>query len=255
MWLLKLDSDGNVEWEKTYGGSDIDDALFVQQTTDGGYVATGITKSFDLDNFDFWVVKVDSSGNIDNCVSEDIVQQTSASVETTNANITDTAVEVQATNGTVTDTDADVEDTSARIDTQCGPGIVPGISYGLELLEQSSVPSDGTINLDQEILVKASTNDDFVDQITFRWMRPNQDLARETTVPSSKPSDTFAPDEPGRWTVEADFNNGQVLRKTLDVAFFVLPESPIGAIAMITASMASLGAFLYFRMARRPFLG
>jgi hypothetical protein len=34
--------------------------------------------------------------------------------------------------------------------------------------------------------------------------------------------------------------------------FFVLPESPIGAIAMVTGSIAALGGFLYFRTARKP---
>jgi hypothetical protein len=34
--------------------------------------------------------------------------------------------------------------------------------------------------------------------------------------------------------------------------FFVTPESPVGAIAMVTASMAALGGFLYFRIARKP---
>jgi hypothetical protein len=39
--------------------------------------------------------------------------------------------------------------------------------------------------------------------------------------------------------------------KALHVSFFVVPESPIGAIAMVLASMGSLGAFLYFRTARK----
>src|SRR5919108_4520499 len=40
-WLLKLDSLGNVVWQKTYGGVGPDSASSVQQTTDGGYVVAG----------------------------------------------------------------------------------------------------------------------------------------------------------------------------------------------------------------------
>jgi hypothetical protein len=71
------------------------------------------------------------------------------------------------------------------------------------------------------------------------------------SVPLSESRDSFAPDEPGRWTIEADFNNGEVSRKTLDVAFFVLPESPIGSIAMAMTSIAALAGFAYFRMHRK----
>lgn len=45
-WVLKLKADGNVVWQKTYGGSDWDDALSIQQTSDGGYIVAGRTSSF-----------------------------------------------------------------------------------------------------------------------------------------------------------------------------------------------------------------
>ena len=46
-WILKLNSDGSKEWDKTYGGSGYDDANSVQQTSDGGYIVTGRTDSSD----------------------------------------------------------------------------------------------------------------------------------------------------------------------------------------------------------------
>jgi hypothetical protein len=63
-WVLKLDSGGNVQWQKTYGGGNYDEAYSIQQTTDGGYVVAGCTKSFGAGNYDAWVLKLDSGGNI-----------------------------------------------------------------------------------------------------------------------------------------------------------------------------------------------
>jgi predicted secreted protein len=62
-WLVKVDSSGNHEWNKTYGGSGADAARCVINTGDGGYILTGETNSFGSGDTDFWLVKVDSSGN------------------------------------------------------------------------------------------------------------------------------------------------------------------------------------------------
>lgn len=70
MWVVKLDSDGNIQWQKCLGGSGEDGAFSIQQTTDGGYIVAGSTASNDGDmsgnhgSIDAWVVKLDGSGNI-----------------------------------------------------------------------------------------------------------------------------------------------------------------------------------------------
>jgi hypothetical protein len=63
-WVLKLDTSGNVAWQKTYGGTNEDIAFFLKQTSDGGYVVAGHTYSFGAGNYDFWVLKLDASGNV-----------------------------------------------------------------------------------------------------------------------------------------------------------------------------------------------
>jgi hypothetical protein len=65
MYIVKLDSAGNVEWAKTIGGSDTDYAYSIMQSSDGGYVVAGQTYSFGAVCWDMYVVKLDSAGNVE----------------------------------------------------------------------------------------------------------------------------------------------------------------------------------------------
>jgi hypothetical protein len=62
--LMKLDSNGNIQWQKTYGGPGRDWAYDVEETQDGGYIVGGGTGSFGAARWDMWILKLDSHGNV-----------------------------------------------------------------------------------------------------------------------------------------------------------------------------------------------
>jgi hypothetical protein len=69
-WVAKIDSSGKIDWQKCYGGSEIESVMKIIPTTSGGYIFSGETNSNDGDVSgnhglqDFWVVKLDQWGNI-----------------------------------------------------------------------------------------------------------------------------------------------------------------------------------------------
>jgi len=60
--LIKTQSDGQIEWNHTFGGNGIDHGYSIINTIDGGYMIIGFTESFGVGNKDVWLIKTDSNG-------------------------------------------------------------------------------------------------------------------------------------------------------------------------------------------------
>ena len=70
VYLIKTDENGNEQWSQIFGGTETDRGYSVQQTTDGGYIITGVTNqifyfyTFPSYRFgDTYLIKTDENGN------------------------------------------------------------------------------------------------------------------------------------------------------------------------------------------------
>jgi len=64
-WLIKTDAYGNMEWDKTFGGTGAEQCFDMQQTSDGGYILVGYSLSVSGSLHCPWAVKTDALGNIE----------------------------------------------------------------------------------------------------------------------------------------------------------------------------------------------
>lgn len=69
-WVLKLDRDGKIEWQQSFGGNYSDELRSITQTKDGGFLLGGSSNSLDngtksqknRGQSDFWVIRIDEEG-------------------------------------------------------------------------------------------------------------------------------------------------------------------------------------------------
>lgn len=69
-WIVKIDKNGTLVWEKSYGGKEIDESYQIIRTAEGNFLIVGETRSSDQDvssqkgGADIWVLKIDGSGEM-----------------------------------------------------------------------------------------------------------------------------------------------------------------------------------------------
>ncbi|MFC2170561.1 hypothetical protein ACFLQJ_01120 [Calditrichota bacterium] len=63
MWLIRVDESGNKLFDRKFGGPQQDLGYSINQTSDGGYILGGATRSLGAVNYDMYVVKTDETGN------------------------------------------------------------------------------------------------------------------------------------------------------------------------------------------------
>ena len=63
IYIVKIDSYGNEEWSKTFGGAEEDKAFAISDTSDGGYIITGYTHSYGEGNRNMFLLKLNCLGD------------------------------------------------------------------------------------------------------------------------------------------------------------------------------------------------
>jgi hypothetical protein len=69
-WVLKITSEGSLLWERSFGGSEIDEGRAITSTNDGNFIIVGDTRSADKDvsnnhgAADVWIIKMNTDGNL-----------------------------------------------------------------------------------------------------------------------------------------------------------------------------------------------
>lgn len=71
-WMIKTDGTGNIQWDKTLGGSSSDVFREFLETDDGGFLLAGYSnspisgdKTEDSEGFDYWIIKIDATGSVE----------------------------------------------------------------------------------------------------------------------------------------------------------------------------------------------
>jgi hypothetical protein len=62
-WILKINAEGGQEWFKVYGGSYTDIATAICPAGDGGYLVAGYSNSYGAGDYEFYLMKISSSGD------------------------------------------------------------------------------------------------------------------------------------------------------------------------------------------------
>ena len=113
-WLLRLKEEGNIVWQRLYGGRN-DFLLSVQQTKDHGFLAGG-SLATNCCGYLAWALKLDSTGSIAGCCSG---VPSNATITDTRSFVIDEMVKSVSTNAIVTQTGVSVGTNSSNVQTQC----------------------------------------------------------------------------------------------------------------------------------------
>jgi len=158
IWVLKLFSDGSIEWQKTYGGRFSDRAYSIQQIIDGGYIVAGCTDSYGEGKQNSLVIKLSPDGDIDT---------TCEFAKESNAEVSDPGI--LPINTDISPGDIDITSLDTNITPKDSEAIVYSLCTGQHTLSLYAAsggttdPQPGTHVYDHatRVIIKASPEDEY----------------------------------------------------------------------------------------------
>ena len=163
--ILKLSFNGEIEWQKAYGGGFDDHASSIQQTSDEGYIFAGNTASFGISRFDynFWILKLSSNGELG--PSCDLIKSIDATIADANINPEDTNIAPRDTNITPQETNISPQASNATVNNFCSGKYILCIHFEDDD-EGTTDPSGGIHEYEPgtEVTITATPQDRF-----YRW--------------------------------------------------------------------------------------
>lgn len=64
VWVMQFGQDGSLQWEEIFGGAGDDRTIYGEPTSDGGYIVSGFTQSFDAQGWDVFLLKLSAQGDV-----------------------------------------------------------------------------------------------------------------------------------------------------------------------------------------------
>ncbi len=118
-WLVRLDGNGEILWQKTYGGAGRDFAMALEPAGDG-LVLAGYGESFGKGQWDLWLLRLDENGDLAGCANTDLGR--SSAVNSAEARATAKDTRCAALSTTAASADVSIQEQTAHIESvfQCG---------------------------------------------------------------------------------------------------------------------------------------
>ena len=157
LWILELDSTGNVSWQKIYQGRNSDYNPKVAITSDNGCLI-GTTFTNEQNDWFLWILKVDSSGEIPGC---DVFATTDAIVANTSFVAQDVACSTWISDLTIADSDAIQNNPFLVIDQLC------------QYENPTDIDGDGVVNNTGEMMASNMSGNSFLSEVDNCSTVPN----------------------------------------------------------------------------------
>ncbi len=191
--ILKLSFNGEIEWQKAYGGGFEDHASSIQQTSDEGYIFAGNTISFGISLFDynFWILKLSSNGELG--PSCDLIKSIDTTIADVNINPEDTNIAPQNTNITPHETNISPQASNASVNNFCSGKYI----LCIHLVDEGTTNPSGGIHEYEpgtEVTIKATSHSG---SRFYRWWGGDVPEGQEEDNPITITMDSHKSIRPG----------------------------------------------------------